>query len=44
VLTRFLFIMCLTLFSFGCEAVDPRDDPDVESLTPRPSPLEYPTY
>lgn len=43
-LIRSLFMLCITLFTFGCEDVHPIDGPNVDRLIPRPSPIEYPKY
>ena len=43
-LTRIFVLLSTSLITFGCEVVDTTREAELEQLTPRPSPIEYPKY
>lgn len=43
-LTRFVILLFTALVAVGCQVDDTTGDSELEQLTPRPSPIEYPKY
>ena len=43
-LTRIVILISTSFIIVGCEVVDRTREAELEQLTPRPSPIEYPKY